>query len=237
MPGLSRSDKSNRIRQIEGQAGRTSASASHMELELRIIRDPYAELPKQRVRVFGENGGDIGRAPDCYWLLPDPKCYLSGRHCTILFRDGAFWVRDTSRNGVFMNGSEEPLGFGHKAKLAHGHELKFATYKVLVRIKSRGRQPADSVAGDFNPGSTVEPEEQFADVFAATPVAEPLDTPPREPVLEHEKQNLEASSQTMDAVTPQDSPASNELAGSSSSVFSRFTLSCDLWMKPSALSP
>ena len=96
-----------------------------MELGLRIIRDPYAELPKQRVRVFSESGGDVGRAADSYWLLPDPKCYLSGHHCRILFRDGAFWVRDTSLNGVFVNGSLTPLGFGREARLAHGDEIRF----------------------------------------------------------------------------------------------------------------
>jgi protein-tyrosine kinase len=184
-----------------------------MELELRIIRDPYADLPKQRVRVFGEHGGDIGRAADCYWLLPDPKSYLSGRHCTILFRDGAFWVRDTSRNGVFMNGSEEPLGFGRKARLSHGDEVKFATYKVVVRIKTHGRQPAASY--DLEPESTVEPEAQFAQVFAATADDEPANAPEHESALEQRpvepRQNVEAPSQTTRTPAPQDVQSTPEL--------------------------
>jgi exopolysaccharide/PEP-CTERM locus tyrosine autokinase len=175
-----------------------------MELELRIIRDPYSALPKQRVRVFGEEGGDVGRALYSYWLLPDPKCYLSGHHCTILFRDGAFWVRDTSRNGVFVNGSEKPLGFGRKAKLAHGDEIKFATYKVQVRIKARGRPLAGSVEGDLKPDSLVEPEELFAQVFAATPAVEAADTPQREPAVGHEIQEMHAPSQTTTAEATQD---------------------------------
>ncbi len=59
-----------------------------MELEIQIVRDPCQDLAKQRLRVFGPSGGNIGRAPDNYWALPDPKCYVSGQHCEIEFRDG-----------------------------------------------------------------------------------------------------------------------------------------------------
>jgi exopolysaccharide/PEP-CTERM locus tyrosine autokinase len=179
-----------------------------MELELRIIRDPYSALPKQRVRVFSESGGDVGRAADSYWLLPDPKCYLSGHHCTILFRDGAFWVRDTSRNGVFMNGSEEPLGFGRKAKLAHGDEIKFATYKVLVRIKAREKPHPGSVEVGLEPGPPIEAEELFAEVFTETPVDAAQDSPQREAAVEHEMEKVETPSQTTNAAVAQDAQSS-----------------------------
>ena len=123
-----------------------------MELGLRIIRDPYAELPKQRARVFSESGGDVGRAADSYWLLPDPNCFLSGHHCTIQFVDGAFWVCDTSLNGVFVNGSLTPLGFGCKARLAHGDVIRFAAYKVLVHVKTHGEQHPGSAKGGLKYG-------------------------------------------------------------------------------------
>jgi type VI secretion system protein len=70
-----------------------------MELQLRIIWDPYPDLTKQRVRVFGEVGGSIGRSLDNYWVLPDPQRYLSGHHCRIFSRDGTYFVEDTSQNG------------------------------------------------------------------------------------------------------------------------------------------
>ena len=179
-----------------------------MELELSIIRDPCSALPKQRVRVFGEVGGNIGRAADCYWLLPDPKCHLSGHHCRILFRDGAFWVRDTSRNGVFVNGSETPLGFGHKAKLAHGDEIKFATYKVLVRINTHGKLHPGSVEVGLQPGSPIEPEALFAEVFAATPVYEAQDSPQHEAFVEREFKELDGPSQTSYPAAAQDAQSS-----------------------------
>lgn len=154
--------------------GSRPASGS-MEIELRIIRDPYAELPKQRVRIFGEGGGGVGRAGDSYWPLPDPKCYLSGHHCKILFRDDAFWVLDTSVNGVFVNGSLRPVGFGCKARLAHGDQIRLASYTVMVRVKAPGKQRPGSAEGGLNHGSPIEPEELFAEAFAATLVDESME--------------------------------------------------------------
>ena len=112
-----------------------------MGLELRIIKDPCRDVPKPRFRTFGEQGGDIGRAPDRYWVLPDPKGYVSAQHCSIEYRDGTFWLRDTSRNGVFVNGSREPVGRGNAAQLRHGDRLRLAEYEVLVRLHPRQQDP------------------------------------------------------------------------------------------------
>jgi exopolysaccharide/PEP-CTERM locus tyrosine autokinase len=146
-----------------------------MEIELRIIRDPYAELPKQRVRVFGESGGQVGRSADSYWQLPDPKCYLSGHHCKILFLDDAFWILDTSVNGVFINGSLRPIGFGRKVRLAHGDEIRLASYTAMVGIRKPANQRPGLAEGGLNHGSPIEPEELFAEAFAATSVDESQD--------------------------------------------------------------
>jgi receptor protein-tyrosine kinase len=112
-----------------------------MELELGIVREPISGDPRQRLRVFGESGGTIGRSPDNYWVLPDPKCYLSAHHCEILFRNGEFWVRDTSRNGVFLNEAEKPIGFGRSARLNDGDELGLAIYTVRVRLREKSARP------------------------------------------------------------------------------------------------
>jgi type VI secretion system FHA domain protein len=108
-----------------------------MGLELRIIKDPCRDVPKPRTRSFGEQGGDIGRAPDSYWVLPDPKGYISSQHCNVEFRDGAYWLRDTSRNGVYLNGSREPVGRGQLVPLRHGDRVRLAEYELLVRLQSQ----------------------------------------------------------------------------------------------------
>ena len=43
-----------------------------MAIKLRVISDQYRELGENRSRVFGVNGGTVGRAPDNDWVLPDP---------------------------------------------------------------------------------------------------------------------------------------------------------------------
>lgn len=178
-----------------------------MKLGLRIIRDPYAGLPKQRSRVFSESGGDVGRAADSYWMLPDPKCYLSGHHCKILFLDDAFWVCDTSLNGVFVNGSVKPIGFGSKVRLAHGDVIRFASYKVLVRVTAQGEQNQGSASGGLKHGSRIEPEELFAEVFAETMVDAAQDLSQREPAVEQEMKNVETPLQTIDMALAQGAPS------------------------------
>ena len=48
-------------------------------------------------QVFTEDGGTIGRAATNAWVLTHNK--VSGRHASISFRSGVFYIQDTSRNG------------------------------------------------------------------------------------------------------------------------------------------
>src|SRR4029434_5641277 len=61
-------------RQPRGESGpRTVTTDTAMAIKLRVISDQYRDLGDQRTRVFGVNGGTIGRAPDNDWILPDAK--------------------------------------------------------------------------------------------------------------------------------------------------------------------
>ena len=144
-----------------------------MELELRIIRDPYAKLGRQATRVFGETGGSVGRAPDNYWVLPDPELHLSGHHCVIQFRDGAFWVQDTSRNGVFLNDTERPLGFGSKARLSNGDVIYLATYAVQAKVRRRGERASAPARAEALEEPLIAPEEIFTPAVSASASSEP----------------------------------------------------------------
>src|SRR6185436_10376860 len=85
----------------------------------------------------------IGRSPDSDWCLPDPQSYVSGRHCEFEFRDDAFWVLDTSRNGVFVNGATDRVGYGRRVRLGDGDRLKVGLYELVVRLREHGRLVAD----------------------------------------------------------------------------------------------
>ena len=104
-------------------------------LELTVVSHHRRDLGRNRTRVFGADGGTIGRAPDNFWVLPDPQNFISAHHCEIEYRDGRFWITDTSRNGVFVNRSHDPVGMGTQVELSHGDRLRLADYEVIVRLK------------------------------------------------------------------------------------------------------
>jgi len=108
-----------------------------MAIKLRVISDQYRELGEQRSRVFGVNGGTIGRAPDNDWVLPDPSRVVSGHHCEIEYRGGSYWLKDTSTNGVFVNDSDEPASVSGPVILRDGDRLSIGDYVLVVSVDSR----------------------------------------------------------------------------------------------------
>jgi len=108
-----------------------------MAIKLRVISDHYRELGEQRSRVFGVNGGTIGRAPDNDWVLPDPKRIVSGHHCEIEYRGGSYWLKDLSTNGVFVNDAEEPASVSGPLALHDGDRLRIGDYELVVSVDSR----------------------------------------------------------------------------------------------------
>jgi len=108
-----------------------------MAIKLRVISDHYRELGEQRARVFGVNGGTIGRAPDNDWVLPDAGRLVSGHHCEIEYRSGTYWLRDTSTNGVFVNDAELPVSSSGPLALRDGDRLRIGDYELIVSVDAR----------------------------------------------------------------------------------------------------
>jgi len=81
---------------------------------------------------FNQNGGTFGRSPDNQWVLPDPERIISSHHGQISFQDGAFYLTDTSTNGIYISEALTPLGKGNSAVLQQGAHLKFGEYDLLV---------------------------------------------------------------------------------------------------------
>jgi type VI secretion system FHA domain protein len=103
-----------------------------MRIILRVTNDASGALGADRSRTFGEQGGTIGRGSGNDWVLPDPERVLSGRHAAIFFQDGAFHLADTSANGVFLNGAEEPVGSERMVRLNDGDRLLLGDYEMVV---------------------------------------------------------------------------------------------------------
>jgi type VI secretion system protein len=108
-----------------------------MAIKLRVISDQYRELGENRSRVFGVNGGSIGRAPDNDWVLPDQKRLVSGHHCDIEYRSGDYWLRDRSTNGVYVNEADDPIADSGPVALQDGDRLRLGDYEILVSLDDR----------------------------------------------------------------------------------------------------
>jgi len=105
-----------------------------MPLRLRVTSESK-ELPRDhRVREFPAAGGTIGRSPDSDWVLPDASRYVSSRHAMIDYQGGAYYLVDMSRNGVFVNGSDTPVGQGHPQRLFDGDQLRIGDFEIAVDI-------------------------------------------------------------------------------------------------------
>jgi type VI secretion system protein len=108
-----------------------------MAIKLRVISDHYRELGENRSRVFGVNGGTVGRAPGNDWILPDPRRVVSGHHFEVQFHSGKYWLIDTSTNGVFINDADDPVSDTGRVELNDGDRLRVGDYDILVSLDNR----------------------------------------------------------------------------------------------------
>lgn len=105
-----------------------------MPLRLTVISANKKLLGKNSKIEFAACGGTIGRNPDNDWQLPDPNRYISGRHALIDFQAGAYYVVDTSRNGVYINSADTPVGRGHPQRLFDGDCVRLGDYDCACQI-------------------------------------------------------------------------------------------------------
>ena len=115
-------------------------------MALTLTIENQASLPDGgplSVTLSGGRGLDIGRDQHLDWCLPDPSRAVSGRHCEVRFNDNAYWLRDISTNGTFVNGGAYRVQSPYR--LQHGDRLEIGHYIIAVAIDEaeRGR-PARS---------------------------------------------------------------------------------------------
>jgi len=65
-----------------------------------------------------------------------------------------------SRNGVFLNRSEQPLGYCKQAQLNDGDEVTIATYRLLVRLRDRVSHPVPGRTSHRGDGASQLPPQQ-----------------------------------------------------------------------------
>jgi predicted component of type VI protein secretion system len=90
-------------------------------------------------QVFTEDGGTIGRAATNSWVLTHNK--VSGRHATISFRNGVYYIQDTSRNGVSINSPDNRLVRDRPYALKSGDIIFIEPYEIDVSIDAGAERP------------------------------------------------------------------------------------------------
>jgi type VI secretion system protein ImpI len=123
------------------------------------------------VSVTGKRGIDIGRDQHLDWTLPDPTRHISGKHCEIRYRDGAYWLHDVSTNGTFLYGRDGRLKGPHR--LRNGDRLVIGNYVIAVMLdgeEAAPPEPSQPVAsGDlWSSAREVAPPVSRAQVMAPT---------------------------------------------------------------------
>ena len=105
-----------------------------MPLRLKVTSEQKELLGEDYLHEFDAEGGTIGRSLDNDWILPDPDHYISGKHATVDFQSGAYYLADISTNGVYINGADEPLGRGNPRRLFDGDTLRMGDFEFVVAL-------------------------------------------------------------------------------------------------------
>jgi type VI secretion system FHA domain protein len=115
-----------------------------MNLTLEVISANGSALGAGRRKVFGSEGGRIGRSPECDWTLPSPNKFISRHQATILCRDGQFYVKAEGGSGVALNDPGASIPFGAPSRVNHGDRLYIDEYEILASLAGASAQPARS---------------------------------------------------------------------------------------------
>lgn len=118
-------------------------------------------------KTFKQAGGIIGRAEDCDWVIPDRKRVLSSRHAEVSYRDGAFFLTDTSSNGIQLKDTGASLEKGRAQRIEHGSVYCLGDFEIRARLI---QDPA-SFEGDIGrpqPAGSIIPDDAFLDLDPLT---------------------------------------------------------------------
>jgi type VI secretion system protein ImpI len=117
-------------------------------------------------KTFKQAGGVIGRAEGCDWVIPDRKRVLSSRHAEVTYRDGAFYLTDTSSNGIQLSTGAN-LTKGQAQRIEHGSVYCLGDFEIRARLV---QDPA-SFEGDIGqplPAGSIIPDDAFLDLDPLT---------------------------------------------------------------------
>src|SRR6187402_1539167 len=108
-----------------------------MNLVLEILNPPPGS---EHRKLFGAQGGRIGRAPECDWVLASP--YISRHHATVSCTGGTYYIESTGENGVAINDLQTLLQPQEHRELRNGDTLYIDEFEIRVVLSEAAPPPA-----------------------------------------------------------------------------------------------
>jgi len=135
-----------------------------MPLRIRVISENADRLGSAAIKEFAACGGTIGRSLDNDWALPDAKRYVSSRHAMIDYQSGAYYLVDTSRNGVYINDSDTPVGQGNPQRLFDGDRMRIGDFEMVIEVAPDDENAADDGMRDSVVRAQLVPEDDSVEL-------------------------------------------------------------------------
>ena len=148
-----------------------------MSITLKIIS--YQHLTPNQQESFSSdlNRFSVGRGNNNHWALPDPQRFLSGTHCWLENRNGAWFITDTSTNGVFINKSDQRMNKNESIEIRDGDRIRIGDYEFEVHIQPgpAGHAGVGSEMPDFsaNPFMEDSGDQEIDDIIGSPDTPSP----------------------------------------------------------------
>jgi type VI secretion system protein ImpI len=131
-----------------------------MELVFEVVDPRTVQRGNALSQAFGEDGGVIGRHPDCTWSIEDTSRLVSGRHAQVVYRNGEYFLIDISRNGI-ERAQGGLLCKGEEHLIRDGAGFRFGAIDVVARLNASAAGEADWLK------QALEPVEARCEAFGA----------------------------------------------------------------------
>jgi len=134
-----------------------------MELVFDMVSAPQPITGSGASKTFRLAGGIIGRSESCDWVLPDRNRVVSGKHALVTFDNGAFYLTDTSSNGIHLKESGMPMARGEPVRIEHGNVFCIGDYEIRARLLQNPAEFETGLQHSQATGSII-PDDAFLDL-------------------------------------------------------------------------
>ncbi len=112
-----------------------------MELVLEILNPDNAGTDQELRKVFGLQGGFIGRDKHLHWPLSDIGQQISRDHARVHYRADHFWLTDASTNGTWLKATGTRLEKHRSVRIDDGTVYQMGGLEIRARLLAAEQTP------------------------------------------------------------------------------------------------